>query len=180
MTTAPGWNAVAPPRHSVWLRELPFSLVLIATVLGVAYTSISSVPIVVYWEALAPAIGLVCIVSGWQQASDRADPGGTLGLVSRRNEFVSAAWSAEAFQRQCDRACSFYFADARYFHRWAPGPALADLPIGSGDGPQHSRNRLDRKYRLDCTSHIRRRSEHRPSRVVALAAKVDRITRRQP
>ena len=72
MTTTPGWNAVTPHRHPLWLRELPFSLVLIATVLGVAYTSISSKPIVIYWEALAPAICLVCIVSGWQGAPDRA------------------------------------------------------------------------------------------------------------
>jgi hypothetical protein len=72
MTTAPGWDSVASHRHPFWLRELPFSLVLIATVLGVAYTSVSSKPIVLYWEALAPAIGLVCIVSSWNAAPDRA------------------------------------------------------------------------------------------------------------
>ncbi len=72
MTTAPGLNAATPRQNPFWLRELPFSLVLIATVAGVAYTSVSNRPVVLYWEALAPAIWLVCIVSGWPAAHDRA------------------------------------------------------------------------------------------------------------
>ena len=72
MITAPGLDAATPQHHPFWMRELPFSLVLIATVLGVAYTSFSSKPIILYWEALAPAICLVCIISGWQGVPDRA------------------------------------------------------------------------------------------------------------
>jgi hypothetical protein len=60
-----------PPRASFWIRELPFSLVLILTILGVAYTSFSKQPIVAYWEILAPIIGLVCIAAGWDSADDR-------------------------------------------------------------------------------------------------------------
>jgi hypothetical protein len=71
MTSAPGWQAATPHHHPFWLRELPFSLVLIATVVGVAYTSVSSRPVVLYWEGLAPAIWLVCIASGWPAAQDR-------------------------------------------------------------------------------------------------------------
>lgn len=56
---------------SFWIRELPFSLVLILTLLGVAYTSFSKQPITGYWELLAPAIGLVCIGSGWSRANDK-------------------------------------------------------------------------------------------------------------
>ena len=72
MATAPGFDSATPHHHPLWMRELPFSLVLIATVAGVAYTSLSNKPIVLYWEALAPAIWLVCIVSGWAAAQDRA------------------------------------------------------------------------------------------------------------
>jgi len=62
-----------PARHpSLWVRELPFTLVLIATVLGVAYTSFSKRPIFVYWEILAPVIGVLCVVYGWPSAADRA------------------------------------------------------------------------------------------------------------
>jgi hypothetical protein len=56
---------------SFWIRELPFTLVLILTVAGVAYTSFSKAPIVGYWEILAPIIALVCVGAGWQEAGDR-------------------------------------------------------------------------------------------------------------
>ena len=72
MTTAPGLDAAPMKPHPFWMRELPFSLVLIAAVLGIAYTSISKTAIVLYWEVLAPAIWLVCIASGWHSAQDRA------------------------------------------------------------------------------------------------------------
>ncbi len=55
-----------------WIRELPFSLVLILTTVGVAYTSFSKRPITGYWEILAPLIALVCIGAGWQNATDKA------------------------------------------------------------------------------------------------------------
>ncbi len=62
-----------PSRHvSLWVRELPFSLVLILTTLGVAYTTFSTQPTVAYWELLAPLIGLICIGVGWQEATDKA------------------------------------------------------------------------------------------------------------
>ena len=55
-----------------WIRELPFSLVLILTLVGVAYTSFSKQPITGYWEILAPLIALVCVGSGWDGAADNA------------------------------------------------------------------------------------------------------------
>jgi hypothetical protein len=77
VTTAPD----APPKHrhaSFWLRELPFTIVSILTIAGVAYTSFSKQPIVTYWEILAPIIGLVCIGSGWHEAGDKT---GRLRLI---------------------------------------------------------------------------------------------------
>ena len=59
------------PHVSFWIRELPFSLVLILTLLGVAYTSLLKQPIMGYWELLAPVIGFVCVGSGW--SSDDRD-----------------------------------------------------------------------------------------------------------
>jgi hypothetical protein len=53
-----------------WLRELPFSLVLVLTLIGVAYTSFSKQPITVFWELLAPLIALVSIATGWKNATD--------------------------------------------------------------------------------------------------------------
>jgi len=60
-----------PHRQSFWIRELPFTIVLILTIAGVAYTSFSKNPIVGYWEILAPIIGLVCVGAGWQEAGDK-------------------------------------------------------------------------------------------------------------
>jgi len=54
-----------------WIRELPFSLVLILTLIGVAYTTVSKQPITGYWEILAPLIALVCVGAGWHYALDR-------------------------------------------------------------------------------------------------------------
>jgi hypothetical protein len=71
---APAVPRVSPahgPAHvSFWIRELPFSLVLLLTLGGVAYTSFSKHPILIYWEILAPIIGLVCVWYGWPDASD--------------------------------------------------------------------------------------------------------------
>ncbi len=52
-------EAQPPHRPSFWIRELPFSVLLLLTIGGVAYTSFSKHPILIYWEILAPIIGLV-------------------------------------------------------------------------------------------------------------------------
>jgi hypothetical protein len=57
-------------RTSFWIKELPFSAVLVLTLIGVAYTSFSKQPITGYWELLAPLIALVCVSAGWQHAND--------------------------------------------------------------------------------------------------------------
>jgi hypothetical protein len=59
-------------RGSFWLRELPYIVVLVLTVFGVAYASFSRQPMVGYWEFLAPLIGLLCVSLGWPHAHDRA------------------------------------------------------------------------------------------------------------
>jgi hypothetical protein len=68
-----------PKAHvSFWVRELPFTLVLILIIAGVAYTSFSKKPIVGYWEILAPIIALVCVAAGWEEAGDKS---GRLRLI---------------------------------------------------------------------------------------------------
>ncbi len=66
-------TAVRKASHtSFWLRELPFSLVLVLTLLGVAYTSFLKQPIMGYWELLAPVIGVVCVGAGWPGATEKS------------------------------------------------------------------------------------------------------------
>jgi hypothetical protein len=75
-------NAQMTPRPttrvSFCIRELPFTLVLVLTIAGVAYTSFSKKPIIGYWEILAPIIALVCVGAGWQEAGDKS---GRLRLI---------------------------------------------------------------------------------------------------
>lgn len=64
--------AAAPKRRlataNIWLRELPYAVVLILTLLGVAYTSFTKRPTTGYWEFLVPVTGVVCIWSGSRYA----------------------------------------------------------------------------------------------------------------
>jgi hypothetical protein len=53
------------------LRELPYGLVLVLTLLDVAYTSFTKRPTTGFWEFLVPITGAVCVWSGWRYAHDR-------------------------------------------------------------------------------------------------------------
>lgn len=73
MTDAAAGTPSIKHRHTnFWLYELPFSLVLVLTIFGVAYETFSRQPIRWYWEILAPFLVLVCIGAGWQHATDNA------------------------------------------------------------------------------------------------------------
>ena len=73
--SAPGNAAVVLqpglPHANIWLKNLPYGVVLILTLLGVAYTSFSKHPIVAYWEFPVPVIGVVCVGAGWHHAYDK-------------------------------------------------------------------------------------------------------------
>jgi Flp pilus assembly protein TadB len=71
MSTADPQDVTKTRRTSLWVRELPFTIVLILTISGVGYTSFSKRPIIGYWEILAPIIGVVCVVYGWHGANDK-------------------------------------------------------------------------------------------------------------
>ena len=74
--TEPTMTAAPTEPHrglsSFWLYELPFALVLVLTIFGVAYTTYTRQPIQVYWEVLVPLLVLLCIADGWHQAPDSA------------------------------------------------------------------------------------------------------------
>ena len=53
-------------RPSRLLRALPYLIILILTLGGVAYTSINRQPLVYYWEVVAVLTGVLCVVSGWR------------------------------------------------------------------------------------------------------------------
>jgi hypothetical protein len=53
------------------LRNLPYVAALALAIFGVAYSNFSGHPINGYWEFLAIAVGVVCVVTAWPNAPDR-------------------------------------------------------------------------------------------------------------
>ncbi len=55
-----------------FVREhFPFIVALVLSIAGVAYTNASRQPLVGYWEFLALAIGITCVVNRWSQIDDK-------------------------------------------------------------------------------------------------------------
>jgi hypothetical protein len=52
-------------------RTLPFVALLVLAIVGVAYTNMSQQPLAGYWEFLALATGIVCVVTQWSSARDK-------------------------------------------------------------------------------------------------------------
>jgi hypothetical protein len=63
-----------PPRESrkasFLRRKLAYVAVMALAVAGVAYTNVSQRPLVGYWEFLAMATGVLCVISEWENAGD--------------------------------------------------------------------------------------------------------------
>src|SRR5271169_859466 len=51
-------------RHFL-MREWPYLAMLVLAMFGVAYTSVTRRPMTLYWLALAPFIGFVCVLTRW-------------------------------------------------------------------------------------------------------------------
>src|SRR5579863_8902375 len=52
-------------------QQLPYIVALVLAVVGVAYTNVSRQPLVGYWEFLALAIGVVCVVTKWTEVEGK-------------------------------------------------------------------------------------------------------------
>jgi hypothetical protein len=68
-------EGVEPPSHAgtahfLW-QQFPYVIALVLAIAGVAYTNVSHRPLVGYWEFLALAIGVVCIVTKWPELEGR-------------------------------------------------------------------------------------------------------------
>ena len=52
-------------------QQLPYIVALLLAIAGVAYTNVSHQPLTGYWEFLALAIGVVCVVTKWPETEGR-------------------------------------------------------------------------------------------------------------
>jgi hypothetical protein len=68
-------DGVAPPtkpgRPNFLWQQLPYLVALVLAIAGVAYTNISHQPLVGYWEFLALAMAVVCVVAKWSELDDK-------------------------------------------------------------------------------------------------------------
>lgn len=64
-TVEPVAEGISPSR---FLQALPYLIILMLTLVGIAYTSINKRPLVIYWEFLAVLTGVLCVIDGWRQA----------------------------------------------------------------------------------------------------------------
>src|ERR1700759_5613775 len=58
-------------RAGFLLKQLPYIAVLMLAISGVAYTNMSRQPLVGYWEFLALAIGVLCVVTEWSALDEK-------------------------------------------------------------------------------------------------------------
>src|SRR5215470_10092300 len=65
--TSPAHSGVT---HFLW-QQLPYIVALVLAIAGVAYTNASHQPLVGYWEFLALAIGVVCVMTKWPEIEGR-------------------------------------------------------------------------------------------------------------
>src|SRR5215471_9812968 len=56
--------------HFLW-QQLPYIVALVLAIAGVAYTNVSHQPLVGYWEFLALAIGVVCVITKWPEVDGK-------------------------------------------------------------------------------------------------------------
>lgn len=63
-------TARAGTARFLW-QQLPYLAALMLAIAGVAYTNVSHQPLVGYWEFLALAIGVVCVVTKWPETEGR-------------------------------------------------------------------------------------------------------------
>ena len=52
--------------YFLW-QQLPYIIALVLAIAGVAYTNASHQPLIRYWEFLALAIGVVCVIHKWPE-----------------------------------------------------------------------------------------------------------------
>jgi hypothetical protein len=61
----------SPALRGVLRDEWPSILVLALALFGIAYTTVFRTPMTIYWIAVAPVIGAICIFTRWHELASR-------------------------------------------------------------------------------------------------------------
>lgn len=66
-------SALRSSLRTLFHREWPYLVVLALALFGVAYTTFSPGSMAPYWIALAPLIGVLCVVTRWRSIDDQGE-----------------------------------------------------------------------------------------------------------
>jgi hypothetical protein len=71
---------VSESGRSWWglIYDLPYFAIIVLTLIGVSWESISAAPKTTYWEYVTPIIGVICIAAGWRHTPS----GGRIAMVA--------------------------------------------------------------------------------------------------
>lgn len=64
-------RATPSPKTSFWLREMPYIVVLILTLIGIGLTTVSRAPPMSYFEFMALVLCIVVIATAWAETEGR-------------------------------------------------------------------------------------------------------------
>jgi hypothetical protein len=70
--SAPAPSAPEGLTRQLW-RQAPYLIALALAIFGVAYSNLSHESLIGYWEFLAVAFGIMCIVTQWPKFPERSD-----------------------------------------------------------------------------------------------------------
>ena len=51
------------------LDDLPYAAIIVLSLVGISWTSLSRTPSAEYWVFLTPVFALICIVAGWRHTA---------------------------------------------------------------------------------------------------------------
>lgn len=144
------------PGVSRWLKELPYGVVLVLTLIGVAYTSFAKRPTTAYWEFLVPVTGALCIWSGWRSAREKNEElrliwtqGRALARLLCRHESPVATQRASHGECRCNWARCSSLAGSRHLCCRCAHSGVASLHARGRHGAFRAGDRVDREGRAD-------------------------------
>ncbi len=72
-TSATEAGAAHAPRFAGLIREAPYLLLIVLSLVGIALTSVSTKPTTTYWIVLTPIAALICVAAGWRNYPSNAE-----------------------------------------------------------------------------------------------------------
>jgi len=178
---------VEKPRHpSFWVRDLPFFLVLVLTVIGVAYTSFSNRPIIPLL-GIARADDRTCLRRGRVAPHDRqrqqvevdCNPRLALAGIPTRDESAAVAERATVVQRECDRVGNLCPSHAWNVYRRRSYSFMACFAARLDHGAEYSSHCLHSNFRVDRGGYRSRYCGGSCHNLVVLACKAPIIANQQ-